>query len=104
MKPFLGVRTWHRMAVPIARRGILTYARAKGPSEVRTVQERRDGQHTDTSTMKPPLLEDTVGDHFGKVVSRHGDRNAFVSSDPQLNLMRGSYFPPESYPDIKDRG
>lgn len=28
--------------------------------------------------VKPPLLEDTVADHFGKIVSDYGDRHAFV--------------------------
>lgn len=28
--------------------------------------------------VKPPLLEDTVAGHFGKIVSEYGDRNAFV--------------------------
>lgn len=86
MKAFLGVRIWHRMVVLTARRGILTHARAKGPSEVRTVQEKHDEQHTDTTAIKPPLIEDTVGDHFSKIVSKHGDRNAFVYSGPRLNL------------------
>ena len=50
----------------IPRRSLLTQARAKGP-------------------LDPPLLEDTVGDHFAKIVSANGDRPAVISR-PQGRL------------------
>ena len=45
----------------ITRRGLLTQSRSEGPSH-------------------PPLLEQTVGQHFASIVSRFGDRTAFVGS------------------------
>lgn len=44
----------------VLRRGLLTQARAKGPLE-------------------PPLLDETVGENFARIVSAHGDRNAVIS-------------------------
>ncbi len=45
---------------PQARRTLLTQARLKGP-------------------LDPPLLEETVGDNFSRIVSSYGDRNAVIS-------------------------
>lgn len=42
------------------QRGLLTLARSSGPQE-------------------PPLLEETVGENFARVVSQHGDRTAVIS-------------------------
>jgi len=49
------------------RRSLLTQARAKGP-------------------LDPPLLEDTVGEHFSRIVSAHGDRPAVISSHQRQRL------------------
>ncbi|OAL01110.1 acyl-CoA synthetase/AMP-acid ligase-like protein II [Phaeosphaeriaceae sp. SRC1lsM3a] len=50
-----------------ARRGLLTKAYAVGPTE-------------------PPLLEQTVPQHFAGVVKQHGDRNAVISHHQQTIL------------------
>jgi non-ribosomal peptide synthetase component F len=50
----------------ITRRSLLTQARAQGP-------------------LHPPLLEDTIGEHFAKTVSANGDRPAVISR-PQGRL------------------
>ena len=47
------------------RRGLLTESYARGPSN-------------------PPLLEQTVGEHFASVVAKYGDRTAFAAL-----LLRG---------------
>lgn len=49
------------------RRGLLTSARIKGPSE-------------------PALLEETVGENFARIVGAHGDRNAVISRHQQRRL------------------
>ncbi|ERF76318.1 hypothetical protein EPUS_04176 [Endocarpon pusillum Z07020] len=67
MRPFSRFRAWHLPSGFTSRRGLLTQARAKGPSE-------------------PPLLEDTIGGHFGKIVSQHGDRNAVISRHQRQRL------------------
>lgn len=36
-------------------------------------------------TKQSPLFEDTVGEHFAKIVSAHGDRPAYVG-DPLTSL------------------
>ena len=50
-----------------AHRGLLTQAKARGPLE-------------------PPLLEDTIGEHFAKIVSAHGDRPAVISRHQRQRL------------------
>ncbi|KIW71330.1 hypothetical protein PV04_03511 [Phialophora macrospora] len=50
-----------------ARRSLLTLAKVKGPSE-------------------PPLLEETVGENFSRIVSAHGDRNAVISRHQNKRL------------------
>ncbi|KAK5282735.1 hypothetical protein LTR40_002870 [Exophiala xenobiotica] len=50
-----------------AQRGLLTTAKAKGPSH-------------------PPLLEETVGDNFARIVSAHGDRAAVISRHQNKRL------------------
>ncbi|KAH9861723.1 hypothetical protein J1614_011476 [Plenodomus biglobosus] len=50
-----------------ARRGILTQAYSVGPSE-------------------PPLLEQTVPQHFAGVVRQHGDRDAVISHHQRIRL------------------
>ncbi|ETI23258.1 hypothetical protein G647_05057 [Cladophialophora carrionii CBS 160.54] len=50
-----------------ARRSLLTLAKLKGPSE-------------------PPLLEETVGENFSRIVSAHGDRNAVISRHQNKRL------------------
>ena len=50
-----------------SRRSLLTQARAKGPLE-------------------PPLLEETVGENFARIVSAHGDRPAVISRHQQKRL------------------
>lgn len=49
------------------RRGLLTQARVKGP-------------------LHPPLLEETVGENFTRIVSAHGDRNAVISRHQNKRL------------------
>ncbi|KAI2793592.1 Acyl-CoA ligase sidI [Penicillium oxalicum] len=49
------------------RRGLLTDSYARGPA-------------------MPPLLELTVGEHFAKIVSEHGDRTAVISKHQQDRL------------------
>ncbi|KIW27223.1 uncharacterized protein PV07_06982 [Cladophialophora immunda] len=49
------------------RRGLLTQAKAKGP-------------------LHPPLLEETVGENFARIVSAHGDRNAVISRHQNKRL------------------
>ena len=49
------------------RRTVLTQAKLKGPSE-------------------PPLLEETVGENFSRIVSAHGDRNAVISRHQNKRL------------------
>lgn len=44
---------------PLWHRGLLTQARSIGPSE-------------------PPLLEETIGENFARIVSQHGDRPAVI--------------------------
>ncbi|KAI9696383.1 MAG: hypothetical protein M1836_005661 [Candelina mexicana] len=51
----------------IARRSLLTQAISRGPSE-------------------PPLLEQTIGEHFASIVSRHGDRLAVISRHQNQRL------------------
>lgn len=46
--------------LPSYHRGLLTQARSIGPSE-------------------PPLLEETTGENFARIVSQHGDRPAVIS-------------------------
>ena len=57
------LRPWLAFRVPRAscRRSLLTQARTVGPSE-------------------PPLLEETVGENFTRITSKHGDRPAVISS------------------------
>ena len=53
----------------ISRRSLLTQSHARGPSH-------------------PPLLEQTVGEHFASIVSKFGDRTAFVVlSEVQLAVI-----------------
>ncbi|KAF2155719.1 acetyl-CoA synthetase-like protein [Myriangium duriaei CBS 260.36] len=49
------------------RRGLLTRAFSEGPTS-------------------PPLLEQTVGQHFASIVSQHGDRSAVISRHQQTTL------------------
>lgn len=49
------------------RRSLLTQARAKGP-------------------LDPPLLEETVGENFARIVSTHGDRPAVISRHQQKRV------------------
>ncbi|KIW38503.1 uncharacterized protein PV06_09459 [Exophiala oligosperma] len=51
----------------LQRRDILTTSRARGPSQ-------------------PPLLEETVGENFARIVSAHGDRDAVVSRHQSKRL------------------
>lgn len=50
-----------------ARRGLLTRAHDHGPSE-------------------PPLLEQTIGEHFASIVAAHGDRTAVISRHQRATL------------------
>jgi acyl-CoA synthetase (AMP-forming)/AMP-acid ligase II len=52
---------------PALRRSLLTQARARGPLE-------------------PPLLEETIGQNFARIVSTHGDRTAVISRHQQDRL------------------
>ncbi|KAJ5179398.1 hypothetical protein N7492_002608 [Penicillium capsulatum] len=65
----LGARSFQLM--PIPRRGLLTQSLARGP-------------------LSPPLLESTIGDHFTKIVSEHGDRTAVVSKHQADRLTYAS--------------
>ena len=62
-----------RVNLSLSRRSLLTQSHSRGPTEV---------SHTRLSTRlvthheQPPLLEQTVGEHFRSVVSRYGDRTA----------------------------
>ena len=56
-----------RLFNPQSRRGLLTQARLKGP-------------------LDPPLLEETVGENFSRIVSAHGDRDAVVSRHQNRRL------------------
>ncbi|KAL1991740.1 hypothetical protein VTN49DRAFT_5048 [Thermomyces lanuginosus] len=49
------------------RRGLLTQSYARGPSE-------------------PPLIEQTVGEHFASIVQRFGDRNAVIARHQKTRL------------------
>jgi acyl-CoA synthetase (AMP-forming)/AMP-acid ligase II len=55
-----------RVCVP-CRRTLITQARLKGPAQ-------------------PPLLEETVGQNFNRIVSRHGDRPAVISKHQNTRL------------------
>ena len=56
------------------RRSLLTKSYARGPREV---GPRENAVYLTTSDLlQPPLLEQTVGDHFRSVVASHGDRTA----------------------------
>lgn len=59
---FLRPSLWTKPTRPVlgVRRGLITQSYARGPSE-------------------PPLIESTVGGHFAKVVSEHGDRTAVIA-------------------------
>jgi acyl-CoA synthetase (AMP-forming)/AMP-acid ligase II len=54
--------TFLRRARTSDQRGLLTQARSVGPSE-------------------PPLLEETIGENFARIVSQHGDRPAVISRE-----------------------
>ena len=56
-----------RFAAAQARRSILTQAKLVGPAE-------------------PPLLEETVGENFARIVSKHGDRPAVISRHQNKRL------------------
>ncbi|RMZ88938.1 hypothetical protein DV736_g3833, partial [Chaetothyriales sp. CBS 134916] len=51
----------------LSHRTLLTQAKARGPNG-------------------PPLLEETVGDNFARIVSQHGDRPAVISSHQRTRL------------------
>ncbi|EXJ93104.1 hypothetical protein A1O3_01660 [Capronia epimyces CBS 606.96] len=55
------------LSIPRVRRGLSTIAKIEGPRE-------------------PPLLEETVGEHFAQIVSAHGDRHAVISRHQQNRL------------------
>jgi acyl-CoA synthetase (AMP-forming)/AMP-acid ligase II len=61
------LRPAFRSAISQSRRTLLTQAKAKGPPE-------------------PPLLEETVGENFSRIVSAHGDRTAVVSRHQNTRL------------------
>ncbi|KAH7044030.1 acyl-CoA synthetase/AMP-acid ligase-like protein II [Macrophomina phaseolina] len=58
---------WTCLTPTSCRRGLLTRAFARGPTE-------------------PPLLEQTVGEHFASIVAEHGDRTAVISRHQQAQL------------------
>ncbi|KAF2803374.1 acyl-CoA synthetase/AMP-acid ligase-like protein II [Mytilinidion resinicola] len=60
-------RACFRSSFRSCRRGLLTQSFSVGPSE-------------------PPLLEQTVGEHFAGVVRQHGDRTAVISRHQQTRL------------------
>ena len=57
----------HTRVNSFQKRGILTQSYSKGPTE-------------------PPLLEQTIGQHFASIVSLYGDRDAVVSRHQQARL------------------
>jgi hypothetical protein len=60
------------------RRGILTQAFSAGPTEVNNLDSSPTG-NADTC-QQPPLLEQTIPQHFAGIVRQYGDRNACVHS------------------------
>jgi len=63
----IGSRSIWRLCQTPLRRGLLTQARTRGAFE-------------------PPLLEETVGENFARIVSAHGDRPAVISRHQQKRL------------------
>ena len=59
--------TLYSRTAPVYKRGLLTQSYIKGPSY-------------------PPLLEETVGQHFASIVSLYGDRAAVISRHQQARL------------------
>ena len=56
------------------RRSLLTESYARGPREVDPFEAVM--HLTSSNILQPPLLEQTVGDHFRSIVASHGDRTA----------------------------
>ncbi|KAH7081108.1 acyl-CoA synthetase/AMP-acid ligase-like protein II [Paraphoma chrysanthemicola] len=67
LRPLLARFRASRSLCHNARRGLLTKAHAIGPSE-------------------PPLLEQTVPEHFSGVARQYGDRNAVISHHQRITL------------------
>ncbi|KAI4255005.1 MAG: hypothetical protein L6R42_006960 [Xanthoria sp. 1 TBL-2021] len=65
-RPF-SLRLFRAVAITPKRRQLLTESYARGPST-------------------PPLLDQTIGQHFASIVSRFGDRTAVVSRHQQTRL------------------
>lgn len=67
LRTLLARCTTRTRSIGITRRGILTQAYSVGPSE-------------------PPLLEQTVPQHFASIVKQHGDRDAVISHHQRARL------------------
>ena len=61
-----------------SRRGLLTQAFSAGPADVNNLDFSPIGNAD--SCQQPPLLEQTIPQHFAGIVRQYGDRNACVHS------------------------